>query len=604
MAAVPLALLFAPALGPWPMLAGPGLLILTVAWLALPPGPGPAARWQLRYDLPSNADASALDRLEGVLAFLVDRGHHLVLEAGDGGLILAVPEPLGHYVAVQLPRALPQAKITALPPDEGHRPGTVFLATGPLPAAEVLRWATRRSGLGEGRRVRLHVRDGRRVTLVAGGVRPPGPWRRVPGPAGRRLWHAAPLWDDLPAGTRLSDLLPITRADSAFSSRSRLLELAPPAAYEAAAGRCLGQTTDGRSLTAGDETPLFLTGAPTAYLARLAVEDHRCGLTPVVLSPHRRVLERIAHQVEDAVWIDAEDSAATGHLALVPAGEWETVGAGSATRLAQGFLADAGVDLSLDATRTVVRYLTYVLATSARLTGNDFSFVDLYAVSQGIPALRAFLCDLGQLFPDQEQPLHRRAARFEALLDTDAGYVQAVTALSALRAALEPLRAGPLHNLAQPPYLDVGAALAAGQPLLVPLTNRDYPAHDRLLVAMVDLTLARLLGASGPALRFALHLHAPHRFRRDGGARWIDATRAGQVAALVSSDESRAYAGLYARETDAELIFSYAAGDFGDLAGDEALPCTANDLADLPAGTAIARLPGLSAVALQTDGDR
>ncbi|MBN2358014.1 MAG: hypothetical protein JXR83_01085, partial [Deltaproteobacteria bacterium] len=578
--AIPLGLLLVPVAGVWPLLVGPGLLLLTGTCLALATGPGPVVSWQLRYYLPAGAPESVLDRLDRVLAFLVDRGHHVVLEVKDRTLILTAPEPLGEYVQVQIPGALPDAKLAELRLESANHPRDVFLATAPLPAAEVLRWAT----LAASRRVRLHFRDGGRMTLVAGGARPPGPWLRLPGPIARMVWHKAAVWDIMPAGTRLANLLPTTRTDSTFSSRSRLLELALPPDYEAAPGRRLGRAADGRWLTNADDTLLFLTAAPPEYLARLAVEDHRRDVKPVVLSPHRQILERIAGQVASTTWIDAENSIATSHLAVVPAAEWGAVSAESATRLAQRFLVDVGVDLSVEATRTVVQYLTYVLANSAYLTGNDFSFVDLYAVSQGIEALRAFLRDVRQLFPDQSQPIHARVARFEALLDTDTGYVQAVTALSAIRAALKPLRAGPVHNLAQPPYLDVRAVLAAGEPILVPLTNHDYPGYDRLLAAMLDLTLARVLENSNGTPRFALHLHEPQRFRPDRGGSWVHAARTKTLPIIISAADAGVYADVYRRERDAELIFFCSNGQAAALIRDEALPCTAADLVDLPAG--------------------
>jgi hypothetical protein len=280
------------------------------------------------------------------------------------------------------------------------------------------------------------------------------------------------------------------------------------------------------------------------------------------------------------------------------------VNAQAATLLAQEFLAAAGVDLAPNATRAVVQYLTYVLAHSAQGTGNDFSFVDLYAVSQGIEALRAFLRDVRGLFSDEGHALRGRVTRFEALLDTDTGYVQTVTALSAIRTALKPLRAGPLHNLARPPYLDVGEALAAGHPILVPLTNHDYPEYDRLLCAMLDLVLARVLDAHETAPRFTLHLHEPHRFRDDRGKHWLSPPHTRQVSPVISAADERPYADLCNTRRAGELIFSCSASLAATLIRDESLPCTVADLVDLPAGIAIARLPDLGIVALNTDGDR
>ncbi len=150
------------------------------------------------------------------------------------------------------------------------------------------------------------------------------------------------------------------------------------------------------------------------------------------------------------------------------------------------FLADLGVDLALPPVGAFCQHLIRALASSARHADQDLTFTDLYAVSRSTQALRAFLMDVHSLSsPDAQELL--------AQLDDDAGYVQAVTILSAIRTALGPLEAGPLRALSQPPFLNVNQFLSERSLLLVPMTDTDFPRHDRLLSAMLDLTLNRIL---------------------------------------------------------------------------------------------------------------
>ena len=96
--------------------------------------------------------------------------------------------------------------------------------------------------------------------------------------------------------------------------------------------------------------------------------------------------------------------------------------------------------MELPAVGAFTRHLVHALASSACQAELDFSFTDLYAVSQGTQALRAFLVDVQDMAGESGQQLL-------AHLDDDAGYVQAVTLLSAIRTALKPLGTGPLACL-------------------------------------------------------------------------------------------------------------------------------------------------------------
>jgi len=342
-------------LGPFPLLAGGGLLALTLGYLALLAGEGDLSRWRLRYRLaadkdPSSSSGQGLSRLEDVLRFLADKTGHFVLEASAAGLVLELPAAFDRYVEAHLPQALPELKLS------------------------------RDSG-GE----RSHIHQGPYATLLActDGERPPGQWLPVRLP--RRFGQRLPVWDELSAGVRLSSLFPPPGAGSVYSSRSRLLDLAPPDGYTPQpGGRLLGLSTDGRRLTLDRGLPLFTVGAPPSFLVQQALADLGSGRTVIVVSPRRRTLEQIGQQAGGApvYWLDPQSSQRSAHLALVSAGEWEVQDMEAILSVSQTFLADLGLDVALPAVGDFTQHLIRVLATSAKQMGQSFSFADLYTLSQ------------------------------------------------------------------------------------------------------------------------------------------------------------------------------------------------------------------------------
>jgi len=180
-------------------------------------------------------------------------------------------------------------------------------------------------------------------------------------------------------------------------------------------------------------------------------------------------------------------------------------------------------------------------------------------------------------------------------LDDDAGYVQAVTLLSAIRTALKPLGVGPLHTLCQPPFLNVSQVLKDNGLVLIPMTNADFPEHDRLLSAMLDLNLCRVL-ATGNDLRLALHLHEPHLYRTDRNRQWIGAARKdSRLSLLVDVQDPDAGNQVRDGQPEGQVIFRWSETLATSLIGEWGLPASAAELMELPAGTGIARLPGIVA---------
>jgi len=118
---------------------------------------------------------------------------------------------------------------------------------------------------------------------------------------------------------------------------------------------------------------------------------------------------------------------------------------------------------------------------------------------------------------------------------------------------------------------------------------------------MLDLTLQRLL-ATGDDLRLALHLHQPHRYRHDGGGRWIDvARRDPRLSLLLDVQPADAYLSFgYAQSQQVQngkqagqVIFHCSPALAASLISAWDLPASAADLGELPGDTAIAHLPGM-----------
>ena len=588
-ASVPVTLLTWKTTGPWPLLGSLAGLLLTVGYLALLAGGGDLTRWHLRYHLEPGTDT---ERLEATLRYLVDRAGHLVIEASWEGLFLELPQALDRYVEAQLPRALPELRLSR--DDNGMRKAgrSFFLSVGPL-GSDLLRWAAE----GEERKVRLHVRQGPFATLtVQTNERPStGRWVRLP-LAGklRRIWQGLPVWDELSAGVRLSSLFPPTTDGSAYSSRSRLMQLVPPAEYHPdCEGRLLGNSGDGRPLALGYQVPLFTVSTPGTFLVQQALQDLGGGRTVVIVSPHRRILEHLARQAHGTAtyWLDPQSSYRSAHLAIVAAEEWAHEGIEAVVDGTQTFLADLGLEVHLPAVGSFTGHLIRALAQTAQQSRNDLPFSDLYLVSQSTQALRSFLAEAGDLAGDSGRELL-------TLLDADAGYVQAVTILSALRTALRPLAAGPIQSLCVEPFLDPSQILTGPSLLLAPMTDTDFPENDHLLSAMLDLTLSRLL-SGGEELRVSLHLHEPHLYRTERGQRWIDVARqAPRLSLLVDTQESEAYP-VREEGPKGEIVFRCTEALASRLVADWQLPISPAELMELPPNTAIARLQGMT-VAMKT----
>ncbi|MDX9832644.1 MAG: hypothetical protein RBU35_20420 [Anaerolineae bacterium] len=598
------------AAGSLPILLACCLVLLTSLFLLAAAGTGQTSRWQIRYWLETH---QANERLDATLDFLAERAGHVVLEASSQGLVLEAPAAFDRYVQVQMEQALPEARVTRVSSsnNSSRQAGdAVHLCLDPL-AGDLLRWATE----GPGRQVRLHVQRGPHFTVVAqtdGATVRPGRWLSIPlpRPAAARLWRKLPVWDDLSTGVKLSHLLPTTDDAVVYSSRSRLLQLAPPDGYGANGQRDLGESTDGRSLSLSYDVPLFTAGAPPSFLVRQVLGDLVQGRAVVVVSPQRRTLNLIQRHLNGggtlqaqvtSCWLDQESARTSAHLAVVGAGEWAGQSVETAIHLTEAFLADLGLHLHLPAVRRLIRHLIRILAASAHDTGHDFAFTDLYAISQSTQTLHAFLVDLQSLAPDPTNPAApaldvetQDSIRYLAgQLETDTGYVQIVTILSTIRAALSPLRSGAVHVLCQPPFLNAGRVLSKPALFLVPLTNADFRDYDRFLAAVLDLTLARVLDASGDDLRLVLYLQDPQAYCADAGRRWIEiARRDPRLSLVLDVQEPDAYQ-VQPAEKSGQIVFRCSEGLADSLVKGWDLAYTATELVELPAGTALARLPDL-----------
>ena len=179
-------------------------------------------------------------------------------------------------------------------------------------------------------------------------------------------------------------------------------------------------------------------------------------------------------------------------------------------------------------------------------------------------------------------------------IDEDAGYVQAVTILSTIRAALEPLAVGPLRAICSPPFLNVSQLMKDGGLLLVPMTNVDFREHDRLLSAMLDMIL-KCVVTTEDELQLALHLHDAHLYRTDHGQRWVGFARQGsRLTLLLDVQDPRNHTRNRMGGDGVEVIFRCSESLASHIIDGWSLPASIADLTELPAGTAVARLPDMT----------
>jgi hypothetical protein len=332
------------------------------------------------------------------------------------------------------------------------------------------------------------------------------------------------------------------------------------------------------------DTPLFTVSAPSSFLVRQALDDLATGRTVVVISPHRRILEQIGQQTGGAsiYWLDAENSRKSSHLAIVTAEEWAALDVETAIQTVLDLLANLGLDVGLPSVGDFTCHLVRALADSAHQLGRDLAFSDLYNISLSTETLRTFLIG-------EQDPAADSARELLVRLDSDEGYIQAVSVLSAIRSVFKPLGAGPLHTLCQPPFLSANQLLRDDSLLLVPLTNADFPEHDHLLSAMLDLTLNRVLTTADDA-RLSLHLHDPHLYRNDRGRRWIEHAHQDSRLALLLDVQTP---DNHVRREGCELVFRCSEALASTLITDWSLTASISDLMELPGDTAVAQLPSM-----------
>jgi len=113
------------------------------------------------------------------------------------------------------------------------------------------------------------------------------------------------------------------------------------------------------------------------------------------------------------------------------------------------------------------------------------------------------------------------------------------------------------------------------------------------LSAMLDLSLRKVL-ATGHDLPLALHLHNPHIYRADRGRQWIDTARQSSRLSLLL-DVQNPDAGSQVRngQPGSQVTFRWSQTLAASLIREWGLPASAAELMELPAGTGIARLPGM-----------
>lgn len=616
------------AAGPPALLAAPAVALVSGAYLALRTAvenKNPS-RWQIRYRM-EGRQPDVEERMTAILNFLAGRGARLVLEANGQGLFLEAPPAYDRYIPPQLARALPEAKIAkaegVLPTDTS--PNLYLLAD--LPGSDLVRWATE----GQDRLVRVHLHRGGCSTLIgaANGTRPPGTWLplSLPRSLANTAWQRLPLWDEMARDGRPGELFPPTDGDSPYSSRSRLLRMATnaslrspsplrsgdcnTASFAVAGGdRPLGRSVDGQPVAVDRGTALLSVGAPAAFLVRQVKHDLVAGRAVVVTSPHRRVLNQVQREAGVMTyWLDQENPRLSIHLPVITGGEWtgHPAEVEAVVAAAEAFLEDLGLKTPSSVIQTLTRNLVGILAASAQATGNDFAFTDLYAVAQSTTTLKAFLDDLARMAGRLDAGTLETIRQLVDCLEDRTGYAQVTAVLSTMRTTLGTIRSGSLHALCRPPFLNAGQALSGQNLILVPMTNADFPEHNRFLAAMIATTLRRVLTTAESHVQVALHLHDPGAYFMDEGRQWLEfAGKGDSLALLLDIQDTKGqipFRDVVTEGKIGQLIFRCDEKLAAALTTAWELGYTVAEMTEIPAGTALARLPGLPGpLTVRTEG--
>ena len=124
-----------------------------------------------------------------------------------------------------------------------------------------------------------------------------------------------------------------------------------------------------------------------------------------------------------------------------------------------------------------------------------------------------------------------------------------------------------------------------------PLAVKQAETGDRLRPGTVYIAPPdHHLLANGDDVRLALHLHNPYLYRDDHGQRWIDAAqRDTRLSLLLDVQQPDSYK---SRE-GSQIVFRCSDSLASRLIEDWHLPASVSDLTELPADTAVARLPGM-----------
>ena len=160
-----------------------------------------------------------------------------------------------------------------------------------------------------------------------------------------------------------------------------------------------------------------------------------------------------------------------------------------------------------------------------------------------------------------------------------------------IRPALRPLGSASFQTFCRAPFLNLSRALHEPGLILAPMTEADFPENDRLLDAMLNLSLTRVLAAHDDR-RIALHLHEPDLYQ-DGVQRWIEAARRDPRLTLLLDGRGATERNWLEQDKAGQVLFCCPKELAPHLIAAWRLPASPTELTELPATTAIARLPGM-----------
>jgi hypothetical protein len=321
--------------------------------------------------------------------------------------------------------------------------------------------------------------------------------------------------------------------------------------------------------------------------------------------------------MENHVLVDVENAVEGGHIPIVT--YVENGDPDLAVNTVLDFLAEQGLDQSRPQILEFARHVVVAVIEAARVEERDTGLLELYAIARGPNSLYSFL---------SPRTHYWQSAGIEYLINlvqqmrNDLHDFQVMAMLDALRTTLNRIwQVGTLNHIAQQPFSNFEETLRKGGALLCVLNDRDFPENDRYLRAMFEMAALRavqatlrqpLRQAQDTAQDFAgapvsVYLHSPTVYCSSTSLdRWLSLAQHERISLLIDLSEQEWLSGdgkelrenglgeSLLNRVETKLLFrcpEILANRLTRHAEGWNLPCPLTELAEIPDGTALARLP-------------